>query len=209
MPFFKRKKKEKEEDAYKKLRVQDVLSLILGDYTLEKGPNDSYKRWTVELLKMVEKKPKGNIELLLEKESFKIGYNEYEEQPTFDLYLDINLQNGSLIVGIESPSILEVARLLPFIHQLEELSTYGMEIIFANDAFDKQYFVIRYPEEKREELQYSDIPDEKKAVFKKITFLDKIYELVRKDPPTELVENILKDYENPIKYLFSKLNEMI
>ncbi|MGQ4832279.1 MAG: hypothetical protein ACP6IS_00110 [Candidatus Asgardarchaeia archaeon] len=210
MPFFRKKKKKEEKDAYQKLRVQDVLSLVLGDYTLEKSPDESYKRWTVELMKMVEKKPKGNIEIILERDSFKIGYNEYEEKPTFDLYLDINLQNDNVTIGIMSPSILEIARLLPFIHQLDELSTYGLEINYSGGNLDKHYFIIRYPEEKREEIQYSEIPEDKRGAFNRLPFLEKIFDLVKKDPPEDTtVENLLKNYENPVKYLFGELGKLI
>lgn len=210
MPFFRRKKGEKKEDKYSKLKVQDVLDLILGDYILEQVPGTEVQRWYVDLVKMVEKKAKGRIELTLEDRQFlQIFYNEYESEQTFDLYLIINVEDNKVIAGCQTPSVMTIARILPFIHQFEEVSIYGIEFSFGGQEVKSEFFAIKYPEESRASIDESNIPEDKKRViFENIKLLKRIYMLIKKDPPENLVvDKLLKDFENYAIYLLDKIEK--
>jgi len=211
LPFFRRKKEEKKEDKYSKLKIQDVLDLILGDYTLEQVPGDKIQRWYVDLVKMVKKKVKGRIELTLEgRQSLQIFYNEYESEQTFDLYLVINVEDNKVIAGCQAPSVMTIARILPFIHQFEEVSIYGIEFSFGGQEIKSEYFAIKYPEELRISVDESNIPEDKKRVFENIKFLRRIYMLIKKDPPENLVvDKLLKDFENYVIYLLDKIEKQV
>jgi len=208
MPLFGKKDDDKKKHSgkikteYSAREILEKPAIVRWEKTEE---SDTRVRWVSPVYERKHRKYIGKVYLTLYEGKFLEGLFSDMEQDV-DYYFYIEMEKRDVRVGSNTPSVHNIARMLPFVHQMDELFATKHEFYFSKGELVEEWKRVIYPEEKVEHLDKSTID---KEVVKKLSDFDiakKMFDVLLIDLPDDTnITDIINEFKPAVKGLLDAI----
>ena len=208
MPLFRKKDDDKKKQPgkikteYSAKEMLEKPAIVRWEKTEE---SDTRVRWVSPVYERKQRKYLGKVYLTLYDGKFLEGiFSDMEKD--IDYYFYIETEKRDVRIGSNTPCVHNIARMLPFAHQMEELSATKHEFYFSKGELVEEWKKVLYPEEKVEALDISKIDKETVKKLSNFDIAKKMFDVLLIDLPDDTnITDIINEFKPAVKGLINAI----